>query len=144
MTEWGCSQVIDLVRRTELDCPHALGTNTFSRIMIPRLPLRLRSGLRQRRDFGSGLRRPLGAQLSAATIAPFDSFAALSRSGQAPLFTTDAGRRIFESALERVRRSFRLQVYGYVVMRSIFIFCSASHSRIRPATELSHSSRNRA
>jgi putative transposase len=32
------------------------------------------------------------------------------------LLTTDASRRIFESALERVRRSFRLQVYGYVVM----------------------------
>jgi putative transposase len=32
------------------------------------------------------------------------------------LFITDVSRRIFESALERVRRSFRLQVYGYVVM----------------------------
>src|SRR5437868_11632509 len=32
------------------------------------------------------------------------------------LLTTDASCRIFESALERVRRSFRLQVYGYVVM----------------------------
>src|SRR5437588_12428126 len=32
------------------------------------------------------------------------------------LLTTDASRRIFESALERVRRSFKLQVYGYVVM----------------------------
>ena len=32
------------------------------------------------------------------------------------LFTTDASRRIFESALETVRRSFRLHVYGYVVM----------------------------
>lgn len=32
------------------------------------------------------------------------------------LFTTDASRRIFESALERVGRSFRLHVYGYVVM----------------------------
>jgi REP-associated tyrosine transposase len=32
------------------------------------------------------------------------------------LLTTDASSRIFESALERVRRSFRLQVYGYVVM----------------------------
>ena len=32
------------------------------------------------------------------------------------LFTTDANRRIFESALERVRRSYRLYVYGYVVM----------------------------
>jgi putative transposase len=33
-----------------------------------------------------------------------------------PLLTTDASLRIFESALERVRRSFRLQVYGYVIM----------------------------
>src|SRR3979411_1961806 len=32
------------------------------------------------------------------------------------LLTTDESRRIFELALERVRRSFRLQVYGYVVM----------------------------
>ena len=32
------------------------------------------------------------------------------------LFTTDASRQIFESVLERVRRSFRLQVFGYVVM----------------------------
>ena len=32
------------------------------------------------------------------------------------LLTTDASCRIFESALERVRRSFKLQVYGYVVM----------------------------
>ncbi len=32
------------------------------------------------------------------------------------LLTTDESRRTFESALERVRRSFRLQVYGYVVM----------------------------
>jgi len=32
------------------------------------------------------------------------------------LFTADATRRIFESALERVRRSFRLRVYGDVVM----------------------------
>jgi putative transposase len=33
------------------------------------------------------------------------------------LLTTDESRRIFELALERVRRKFRLQVYGYVVMR---------------------------
>jgi putative transposase len=32
------------------------------------------------------------------------------------LLTTDPSRRIFESALERVRHSFKLQVYGYVVM----------------------------
>jgi putative transposase len=33
-----------------------------------------------------------------------------------PSFTTSASRRIFEAALERVRQSFRLRVYGYVVM----------------------------
>jgi putative transposase len=32
------------------------------------------------------------------------------------LLITEASRRIFESALERVRRRFRLQVYGYVIM----------------------------
>ena len=32
------------------------------------------------------------------------------------LLVTDEGRQIFESALERVRRSFGLQVYGYVIM----------------------------
>jgi putative transposase len=32
------------------------------------------------------------------------------------LFTTHASRRIFESALERVQRSYGLCVYGYVVM----------------------------
>ena len=32
------------------------------------------------------------------------------------LLTTDESRRIFELALERVRRSYRLHVYGYVVM----------------------------
>ncbi len=33
-----------------------------------------------------------------------------------PSFTADAAKRTFEGALERVRRSFRLCVYGYVVM----------------------------
>jgi len=33
-----------------------------------------------------------------------------------PLFTTDESRRVFENALERVRRKFCLRVYGYVVM----------------------------
>ena|ERR1700751_1694165 len=32
------------------------------------------------------------------------------------LFTTDESRRVFESALECVRRSYRLCIYGYVVM----------------------------
>jgi len=32
------------------------------------------------------------------------------------LFTTDASCRVFESALEQVRRIYRLYVYGYVVM----------------------------
>jgi|SRR5450432_407815 len=33
-----------------------------------------------------------------------------------PSFTTNTSRKIFENALERVRRTFGLQVYGYVVM----------------------------
>jgi REP-associated tyrosine transposase len=33
-----------------------------------------------------------------------------------PLLTTDVANRTFETALERVRRSFKLCVYGYVVM----------------------------
>lgn len=33
-----------------------------------------------------------------------------------PLLTSDASRRIFELALERVRYGYKLQVYGYVVM----------------------------
>src|SRR5271154_2216624 len=28
--EWGCSHVTDIVPINELDCPHAMGTNTFS------------------------------------------------------------------------------------------------------------------
>ncbi len=33
-----------------------------------------------------------------------------------PLLNSDESSRIFESALERVRRSYRLYVYGHVVM----------------------------
>ena len=33
-----------------------------------------------------------------------------------PLLSSDVSRRVFESALERVRRRFGLRVYGYVVM----------------------------
>ncbi len=36
--------------------------------------------------------------------------------GRLSLLTDDESRRIFEAALERVRGSFRLQVYEYVVM----------------------------
>jgi len=32
------------------------------------------------------------------------------------LFGTAESRRVFEKALERVRRSLRLRIYGYVVM----------------------------
>ena len=32
------------------------------------------------------------------------------------LLVTDASRLIFETALERVRRNFRLRIYAYVVM----------------------------
>jgi hypothetical protein len=59
------------------------------------------------------------SSLSAATIAPFDFFAALGRSGQDPLFTTDESRRVFESALERVRCGFMLQVCGTWSCRSM-------------------------
>src|ERR1700687_1425182 len=43
-------------------------------------------------------------------------FGTFYRSHRRRLFTPNESRRTFESALERVRRSFRLQVYGYVVM----------------------------
>src|SRR5450631_286958 len=43
----------------------------------------------------------------------FVTFCCYHRRG---LLITDESRRIFESALERVRRSYRLCVYGYVVM----------------------------
>jgi putative transposase len=33
-----------------------------------------------------------------------------------PMFTTEDSRRLFESALERVRRNFHLRVYAYVIM----------------------------
>lgn len=32
--EWGCSQVTDLIRRTNLGCPHALGINAFSALVF--------------------------------------------------------------------------------------------------------------
>jgi hypothetical protein len=46
-------------------------------------------------------------------------------SGTRALPDLSESRRIFESALERERRSFRVQVYGYVVMPEQFICCSA-------------------
>jgi putative transposase len=54
------------------------------------------------------------------------------------LLTTDESRRIVESALERVRRKFRLQVYGYAVMpEHVHLLLSepqrdASHVRTAP------------
>jgi Transposase IS200 like len=46
---------------------------------------------------------------------------------------SDASRRIFELALERVRRSFRLQVYGYVVMPDhVHLLLSEPHLGISP------------
>jgi hypothetical protein len=54
--------------------------------------------------------------------------------GRLLLFTTNASRRIFESALERVRRSFRLQLYGYVVMpEHVHLLLSEPHSSQRVA-----------
>jgi hypothetical protein len=40
--------------------------------------------------------------------------------------TTPIPRHVFEAALERVRRSFELCVYGHVVMPSMF----TSHSKL--------------
>jgi hypothetical protein len=115
----------------KLDCPHAMGTNAFSRIMIPRLPLRLRSGLRQRRDFGSGLRRPLGASTFCCYHRPIRLLrcAQSLKAGSGCLPRTQADEsssqggtshpKIAKSAICRMghqRRSFRLQVYGYLVM----------------------------
>src|ERR1700716_872899 len=90
----------------KLDCPHAMGTNAFSR-MIPRL----RSGFRQRAQTPA---RHLNFLLLPS---PHSTPSLRSGAqGRLRLLTTDASRRIFESALERVPRSFRIHVYGYVVM----------------------------
>ena len=48
------------------------------------------------------------------------------------LFTSDASRRVFESALERVRRSFRLRVYGYVVMPEHIHLLVSEPGRVAP------------
>jgi hypothetical protein len=113
----------------KLNCPHALGTNALSR-MIPRLPLRLRSGLRQSRDFGSGLRRPLGALTFCCYHRPIRLLrcAQSLRAGSGCLPRTQADEsssqggtshpKIAKSAILGcgTQRSFRLQVYEYVVM----------------------------
>src|ERR1700683_3594777 len=48
------------------------------------------------------------------------------------LLTTDESRRIFESGLERVRCSFRLSVYGYVVMPEHLRSLRSRGGRMRP------------
>jgi REP element-mobilizing transposase RayT len=77
----------------ELDCPHALGTNAFSP------------------QWAESFRHFLLLPSPHST----PSLRSVAQ-GRLRLLTADASRRIFESALERVRRSFRLQVYGDVVM----------------------------
>src|SRR6266849_5725729 len=77
----------------KLNCPHAMGTNTVS----PQWS----------KSFCHLLLLP-----SPHSTPSLRSVA----QGRLRLLTTDASCRIFESALERVRRSYRLQVYGYVVM----------------------------
>src|SRR6266851_5540265 len=77
----------------KLDYPHAMGTNALS-------PQRAES-------FRHLLLLP-----SPDSTPSLRSVA----QGGIRLLTTDASRRTFESALERVRRSFKLHVYGYVVM----------------------------
>jgi putative transposase len=43
-------------------------------------------------------------------------FITFSRYHRRPLFTTTTSKATFETALERVRGSFGLRIYGYVVM----------------------------
>jgi putative transposase len=57
------------------------------------------------------------------------------------LLGTDKSRQVFESALERVRRSFRFQLFGYVIMPEHVHLLLAS--RIT-AVEISHSSQKTA
>jgi hypothetical protein len=114
----------------KLNCPHALGSNAFSRIMIPRLPLRLRSGLRQTRDFGSGLRRALGASTFCCYHPPHStpSLRSVAQGRLRLLPRTQADEssnqggtshpKIAKSAILGcgTQRSFKLQVYEYVVL----------------------------
>jgi hypothetical protein len=49
------------------------------------------------------------------------------------LLTSDASRQVFETALERVRRSYRLYVYGYVVMpKHVHLLLSEPQEEICP------------
>src|SRR5713101_4954910 len=91
----------------KLDCPHAMGTNVFS----PQWAESFRHFLLLPSPHSTPSLRsvPQGRLHSTPSLRSVPQ-------GRLRLFTTDASRRIFESALERVRRSFRLQVYGYVVM----------------------------
>jgi putative transposase len=53
-----------------------------------------------------------------------------------PLFTPAANKRMFEAGLERVRRSFGLCVYGYVVMPEHVHLLVSEPSRERLAEAL--------
>src|SRR6266404_2159567 len=61
------------------------------------------------------------------------------------LFTADISRRIFESALKRVRRSYRLYVYGYVGMPEhvhlLFSEPQLESSPLKPKSGLSGATR---
>src|SRR5258708_395875 len=93
----------------KLDCPHAMGTNAFS-------PQRAES-------FRHFLLLPSPHSTPSLRSVP---------QGRLRLFTTDASRRIFESALERVRRSFRLHIYGYVVTPEHVRSLRSRGGRMRP------------
>src|SRR6266851_4175665 len=129
----------------KLDCPHAMGANPFSRIMIPRLPLRLRSGLRQSRDFRQRAQTP-ARRLNFLLLPWPHSTPSLRSVPQGRLHSTPSLRSVARGRLPCLprtqadesssqggtshpkiaksailgwghpRRSFRLQVYGYVVM----------------------------
>jgi putative transposase len=60
------------------------------------------------------------------------------------LLIADASRQVFESALERVRLRFRLQVYGYVVMLEHVHLLLSEPQRDTSGDRLPHSSQNAA
>jgi hypothetical protein len=82
-----------LGQTNKLDCPHAIGTNAFS----SQRPEPFRHFLLLPSPHSTPSLRSVGQ-------------------GRLYLFTTDRSRQTFESALERVRRRFTLQIYGYVAM----------------------------
>ncbi len=101
--EGGCSHFTGLVRRTNLDCPHALGTNAFSaqragsfRHILLLAPSLCRNGKPQRLEaaiVSAALRHPSAHYVPSGQAQTWNS---------CPSRPADASRRIFEPALEHL------------------------------------------